>query len=264
MGHGPPRGDRIGRPGATPVAGAATNSGPPRERCLVNRRSAPTHCGPFSSPGGRCWPTTASAMAPGPCRGRASPPWPVSPGPPNSWVLMLGPSTVSLGDPPLTALALAQCHLGIGNCPSRLFLVPAREQGLPTTFGVPPAGATRRGPLCLPSLQPRSEPLKPPVSCCRMQRLLDQRDATRMQLLWPNTGSVARAVDLRFRLRSPSSWCCVTVWSWDLPDEASRRAEKLTPGHSDLRPQPAGWAQPQLCGPLGPSQPPSGSGPPIR
>jgi len=140
------------------------------------------------------------------------------------------------------------------------------------------AGTTRRShcrrdaagaPFRLPSLPARrSEPPEAPVSLLQecAKRLLDQPlsdtecaagsgQIRGLVAAWPS--------DLRVRLGDrqfmvPGSRSGVTY-----PDEASRRAEKLTRRRSlDLRPQPAGLGQPQSLWSNSVSQPPSGSGPP--
>jgi len=118
---------------------------------------------------------------------------------------------------------------------SRLF-GPAAKSGLASTSAFTPAGATRRGPLCLSiSSSSASEPLNATISCCRNGNgLLDQPLSRHGNgTASPNTGVGRRGPsDLR-QIADPRLVLVTSGLTY--PNEGLVAAPKADPAIFDLR-----------------------------
>lgn len=198
---------------------------------LVIAGQPPTQLRALLEPSGDGWPTTAPAMAPGPA-GRSVASLACEAQDTEQLVLMLGAVTVPLGDPRSLALRLLQCHLGIGMS-SRLFVSLREEQGLAYDVGVH-LPARRGGAPFVFHLSSSAERAAEATSQLlqEWQRLLDQPlSDTEWQLaLAKYRGLVAAGRQTCGQIADRQVLVLGHGLEWTYPDEASRRAEKLTPG----------------------------------
>jgi len=207
-------------PGRTPVAGYAPTNSAARERCCIAGQPPTQGCGPFSSPSGDGWPTTAPRWHPG-LAGRSVASLPVRPRTPKQLVLIAGePSRFRSGDPRLTGLRLLPVPSGHRHVESPVRGPCAKSRALAYDVRDSPAGARARAPLS------SNSPARPDEAAEATSQLLHgsgQRRAGSNRLERQRNGRLAlantgcwspRAVrpgsDLPDR-QSSGGW--VTVWS---------------------------------------------------
>lgn len=167
-------------------------------------------------------------------------------------VLLLGASTVPLGDPRSLALRLLQCHLGVGMS-SRLFVALREEHGLAYDVGVHAPARCGASPFVFhlsSSAERATEATRELLS--EWQRLLDQplSESELALALAKFRGASAAGRQTCGQIASRQAMVLGHGLGWSYADDALRRAESLDPAtlHAVAR-QLLSRPSLSLCGP---------------